>query len=65
MAPANNNADQILERAVQRCRDNNIIIPTYSQMADPGLIPDQIRQALQSGIGLWDIDPLNLFRITW
>jgi cysteine synthase A len=51
-------------RAVQSARERNIIIPTYSQMKDPSLIPDKIKQELK-GIGLWDVHPRNLFRITW
>ena len=55
---------QALERAVQRARERNIIIPTFKQQRDPGLIPDAIISKLKT-VGLWDIDPLNLFRITW
>jgi len=55
---------QALERAVQRARERNIIIPTLKQQRDPGLIPETIVSRLKN-IGLWDIDPLNLFRITW
>jgi len=53
-----------LERVVQRARERNIIIPTFAQMKNPALIPDKIIEEL-SGIGLWDIHPRNLFRITW
>jgi cysteine synthase len=53
-----------LERAVQRARERNIIIPTLKQQRDPSLIPPAIRAKL-SDVGLWDINPLNLFRITW
>ncbi|MEN6436209.1 MAG: pyridoxal-phosphate dependent enzyme [Anaerolineaceae bacterium] len=52
------------ERAVQRARERNIIIPTYAQMKNPELIPSKIKQEL-SGVGLWDVHPRNLFRITW
>ena len=52
------------ERAVQRARERNIIIPTFAQMKDPSLIPDHIKEELK-GIGLWDVHPRNLFRITW
>ncbi|MCH7871725.1 MAG: pyridoxal-phosphate dependent enzyme, partial [Planctomycetes bacterium] len=38
--------------------------PTFAQLKDPTTIPDSIKQRL-SGVGLWDVDPLNLFRITW
>jgi cysteine synthase A len=53
-----------LERAVQRARERNIIIPTFKQQRNPALIPSAIIAKLKS-IGLWDINPLNLFRITW
>jgi len=53
-----------LERAVQRARERNIIIPTFAQMRDPALIPDSVKAQLGK-IGLWDINSLNLFRITW
>jgi len=53
-----------LEHAVERARERNIIIPTFAQQKHPELIPDAIKQELGS-IGLWDITPRNLFRITW
>ncbi len=56
--------EQVLENTVRRCRERNIIIPTYEQMADPGRIPAGIIRELRE-IGLWDLDPRNLFRITW
>jgi cysteine synthase len=52
------------KRAIQRARERNIIIPTYAQMKDPSKIPASIKAELAS-IGLWDIHPRNLFRITW
>ena len=53
-----------LERAVQRAREQNIIIPTFAQQRDPSLIPDAIKRRLGE-VGLWDLNPVNLFRITW
>jgi cysteine synthase len=53
-----------LERTVQRARERNIIIPTFAQQRNPELIPDKIKAELK-GIGLWDTNPRNLFRITW
>jgi cysteine synthase A len=55
---------EALERAVKRAREKSIIIPTFKQQKDPGGIPEAIVSRLKN-IGLWDIDPLNLFRITW
>jgi len=51
-------------RAIQRARERNIIIPTFAQMKAPGEIPARVQEEL-AGIGLWDVHPRNLFRITW
>lgn len=56
--------EQALERNIQRAKENNIIIPTLAQMKDPSLIPEKIKDKLKN-VGLWDINPLNLFRISW
>jgi cysteine synthase A len=56
--------EERLVRAAKRTKERGIIIPTYAQMKNPALIPDEIKAKLK-GIGLWDVDPLNLFRITW
>lgn len=53
-----------LKKAIQRARERHIIIPTFKQMKNPELIPDKIKEKLKA-IGLWEINPLNLFRITW
>ncbi len=53
-----------LERAVKRARERNIIVPTYAQMKNPALVPDSVKAEL-ANIGLWDVHPRNLFRITW
>jgi len=55
---------QQLERAVQRARERRIIIPTYAQMKNPALTKESIQEAL-TRVGLWNVNPLNLFRITW
>jgi cysteine synthase A len=52
------------KRAIQRAREKNIIIPTYEQMKDPSKVPAKVNEELK-GIGLWDVAPRNLFRITW
>ena len=54
-----------LEANIRKARENNVVIPTFKQMRDPDrYIPDTTKEKLRS-VGLWDIDPLNLFRITW
>ena len=53
-----------LERAIKRAQERNIIIPTFKQMKDPTLLDERIKKDLQN-VGLWDLNPRNLFRITW
>ncbi len=55
---------QVLEKAVQRYKEKGILLPTFAQMENPDLIPGAIKDKLKH-IGLWDLNPLNLFRITW
>jgi cysteine synthase A len=52
------------DRAVERCREASIALPTFAQLAEPERIPAGIGSALQ-GIGPDDAHPLNLFRVHW
>ncbi len=56
--------EENLERAVRKARERGIVIPTFSEQIHPETVPEKIKDRLQ-GIGLWDVNPLNLFRITW
>ena len=56
--------EAVLERTKARARERNIVLPTIAQQKDPGLVPDDIAERLKE-VGLWDVDPANLFRITW
>jgi cysteine synthase len=53
-----------LERALQRAQERHIIIPTFEQQRHPEQIPAAVQSRL-ADVGLWDLNPLNLFRITW
>ena len=53
-----------LEKAVQNVKERNIVIPTFAQMKDPDRIPAKVKEKLKN-TGLWDVDPINLFRISW
>ena len=53
-----------LAHNIQKAKENNIIIPTIAQMQNPDLIPEKIKDKL-TNVGLWDVNPLNLFRISW
>jgi len=54
----------IRQKAIERFREKGIILPTFAQMRNPELVPDKIKDTLKN-IGLWDLHPANLFRITW
>ena len=54
----------VVKKNAALCKKRKIVIPTFAQMKDHSRIPDKIKKALKP-IGLWDIDPANLFRINW
>jgi cysteine synthase len=56
--------ESVLASAAEVAHRQSIRIPTFEQMRNPELIPDSIKTQL-GNVGLWDLDPLNLFRITW
>lgn len=56
--------EEQLKSTVERAKERNILIPTMAQMKDSNKVPDKIKEKLKT-TGLWDIDPVNLFRISW
>jgi cysteine synthase len=52
------------DRTVERFREAEIVLPTFSQLADPSKVPDQIEAALAS-VQPDEPHPLNLFRVHW
>ena len=56
--------EKVLAQTAKRCHERNIIIPTFAQQKDPSTVPAAIKERLKQ-VGLWDVDPANLFRITW
>ena len=55
---------QGLAHNIKKARENGILIPTIAQMQHPETIPEKVQSRLKT-LGLWDVDPMNLFRITW
>jgi len=55
---------EIIKKNVARCKARGIILPTIKQQMDPTLIPEAIRTEI-SKVHMDDVNPLNLFRITW
>jgi cysteine synthase len=56
--------DKIRQKNIQRCREKGILLPTFKEMLNPSTVSDDIKNKL-SKTGLWDVDPVNLYRITW
>ncbi len=54
----------VLDKSTGRARARDILLPTIRQQMNPALVPEAIRSRLEN-VGLWDVDPANLFRITW
>jgi cysteine synthase len=54
----------VYRRAVERFRAARIVLPTFAQLADPALIPPEVRQALRR-VDPDAAHPLNLFRVHW
>ena len=55
---------EVRNRNVEHLKANGIVLPTFAQMRDPNRIPRPILARLAE-VGLWDVNPLNLFRICW
>ncbi len=56
--------EEIRRRAVERCREKRILIPTFAEMRDPSALDPAVVAALR-GVDMQAVHPLNLFRITW
>ena len=55
---------EVIERSVERFRSERIALPTFAQLANPGLIPAPVTDAL-AGVDPDAADALNLFRVHW
>ena len=56
--------EAVLAKTAARCRERKIIIPTFAEQKDPSRVPEPIKKRL-AGVGMQDVNPLNLYRITW
>lgn len=53
------------KNGIERAKSRHILIPTFRQMKNPDKeTPAKVKEGLKE-TGLWDVNPLNLFRITW
>ncbi|RJP66167.1 MAG: pyridoxal-phosphate dependent enzyme [Ignavibacteriales bacterium] len=56
--------EEFLNRSIERCRKQKIVLPTFKQLKQPETIPAEIQGKLEN-VDLNALDPLNLFRINW
>lgn len=56
--------EAVLNKTAQRCRERGVVVPTFSQLRDPNTIPASMKSRL-ANVAINDVDPANLFRITW
>ena len=56
--------EEIRQRAVERCRERGVLIPTLAEMRDPQTVDPAVAAAVAE-VDMQATDPLNLFRITW
>ncbi len=52
------------KKTAKIAKERGMKLPTFAQMKDPSKIPADIKEKLKD-VGLWDVNPLNLFRISW
>jgi cysteine synthase len=55
---------EIRDKNAAYCREKGITLPTFEMMKNPEKIPASVKDSLKN-IGLWEVNPLNLYRITW
>src|SRR5437867_12836754 len=54
----------VYDRTVDRFRDAGILLPTFSELANPATIPEAIQDRLRR-VDPDAADALNLFRVHW
>ncbi len=56
--------EKTIAKNAKYCKEKGIELPTFAMMRDPAAVPGHIKDKLKN-VGLWDLNPANLFRITW
>ncbi|MCL6100805.1 MAG: pyridoxal-5-phosphate-dependent protein subunit beta, partial [Bacteroidetes bacterium] len=56
--------EDYLNKTIERCKKQKIVLPKFNQLKNPETIPQSIQKKLEK-VGLEDVNPLNLFRINW
>ena len=56
--------EEVIKKNIALCKEKGILLPTFKEMLNPELIDSKTKESLKD-IGLWDVNPKNLYRITW
>ncbi len=56
--------EAVLKKTAKLCKERGVVIPTFAQLKNPGTAPAKVHARLKK-VGMNDLDPANLFRITW
>jgi cysteine synthase len=56
--------EKVIAKTVKRCKERGVLIPTFAEQRDPTKVPEVVKKRLKT-VGMQDVNPLNLFRITW
>ena len=57
--------EDFLQHTIELLRERRVLLPTFGQMRDPMSTAAKDLSSGLRNVGLWDVDPVNLFRITW
>jgi len=56
--------EEVMNKTIGRFKERNIKLPTFEELSDPSIIPEEIKKALKN-IDPNEPHPLNLYRINW
>ena len=56
--------EDFLQRTIERCRRQKILLPTFQQLKHPDTFSENIQSKLEK-VALDELHPLNLLRINW
>ena len=56
--------EDFLRKTTERCKKQNILLPTFEQLKKPQALPEKLIESLKK-IDPQETHPLNLFRINW
>ncbi|MDC7235598.1 MAG: pyridoxal-phosphate dependent enzyme [Spirochaetales bacterium] len=56
--------EEIRKKTAKYFKEKGIKLPTFDMMINPDKVPEDVKKKLKE-TSLWDVDPVNLYRISW